>query len=205
METPLPPLEFPPAPPFAPPPLLDQTGKVKTITQTTTPIQPRMETQMQGKSSQPLPPPPPFIFPNGADKFNHLTNLWMATPRDQALKELFAEAAKGGISIESGEEAVRFLDYCAKQQGVPPQNIQAVTIGGAIFVRPEYDKNVQVLREEIIHTYQQAAGIGTNELVQGEIDARLQMIVNRHVWGIENNEVREMIDEVRKMRETGKY
>ncbi len=83
--------------------------------------------------------------------------------------------------------------------------IPPVTLGGAIFVRPEFADNVRVLREEMIHTYQQAAGIATNELVQGEIDARLRMIVNRHVWGIENNEVREMIEEVRKIRETGKY
>ena len=58
VETPLPPFEFPPAPPFAPPPSIDQTGKVKTITQTTSPSAlPQTTTQLQGKSSEALPPP----------------------------------------------------------------------------------------------------------------------------------------------------
>ena len=60
VETPLPPLEFPPAPPFAPPPSIDQTGKVKTTAQTTSPLAPpTTTTQLQGKSSEALRLPAP--------------------------------------------------------------------------------------------------------------------------------------------------
>ena len=52
----MPPLEFPPAPPFVPPPMLDQTGKVKTITQATTLAEPRTVTNLNGKSTEALPP-----------------------------------------------------------------------------------------------------------------------------------------------------
>jgi len=132
-------------------------------------------------------------------------NRLIHTPRKQALEELLTEAKKGNISINSDSEAQALLNWAAKNQGVPPENIHAVTIGSEIFVRPQYAENVRVLREELIHVSQQRAGISTDKLVQGEIEARLMMIKNRHKWGMTNEEIREMIKEVRQISRTGRY
>lgn len=78
-------------------------------------------------------------------------------------------------------------------------------LGGIIFVRPEHADNVRVLREEMIHVYQQANGIAHDERLQAEVDARMQMIFSRHNFGITNEEVREMINEVRHIVEKGIY
>jgi hypothetical protein len=152
-----------------------------------------------------LPPPPPLITPRQDERFAALTNILMSTTREQALQDLLKEAQAGGIVIHADAEAERLLDYAAAVRGIPPENFQAVTLGGDIFVRPEYAESVRVLREELIHVMQQAAEIGTDELVRGEIEARLLMIMNRHKWAITNEEVRETIDEVRQMRRTGRY
>jgi hypothetical protein len=129
----------------------------------------------------------------------------MGVSREQALKDLLAEAADSGASIHSDEEAVRLLDWCAAQKGLPPEKIRAVTFGSDIFVRPEFAGSVRVLREELIHVYQQRGGISSDQITQAELEARLRMIINRRVWGITNDEVREMIREVRQMRKTGRY
>ena len=65
--------------------------------------------------------------------------------------------------------------------------------------------NVRTLREEMIHVYQQRAGQSTNDIVVSEINARLEIIRNRYRWGITNNEIREIIAEIRQMRKTGRY
>ena len=140
---------------------------------------------------------PPLL----ANKGRHLIH----TPREQALRELLEEARRENIIIQSDEEAQALLNWAARQEGVPPENYHAVTIGDNIFVRPEYVNNVRVLREEIIHVFQQRAGQATDDVVQAEIEARLQIIRYRHRWGITNDEVREMIREIRKIRETGRY
>ena len=62
-----------------------------------------------------------------------------------------------------------------------------------------------MLREELIHVFQQRAGISTAEIVDGEIVARLEMIRYRHRRGLTADEVREMIREVRIMRRTRRY
>lgn len=129
----------------------------------------------------------------------------MATSREQALQELLIEARNGGVVIHSDAEASRLLDWFAAQKGIAPEKVQALTLGKDIFIRSEVADNVRILREELIHVAQQAASTATDELVQSEIDARLQMIARRHVWGITNNEVREMIADVRHMRRTGRY
>jgi hypothetical protein len=41
--------------------------------------------------------------------------------REQALKDLLHEAEKGGISIDSGEDAVSYLDYRARQMEMAPR------------------------------------------------------------------------------------
>lgn len=48
-------------------------------------------------------------------------------------------------------------------------------------------------------------GASSAEIVEKEIEARLMMIRYRHKWGITADEIREMIQEVRMMRKTGRY
>lgn len=84
------------------------------------------------------------------------------------------------MTIEADEQAQRLLDWAANVEGADPASFHAVTIGDSIFVRPEYLNNVRVLREELIHVFQQRGGIGSDQLVKGEMEARLQMIRFRH-------------------------
>jgi hypothetical protein len=109
------------------------------------------------------------------------------------------------VPLYSDEEAQRLLDWAARTAGAEPHTFHAVTIGDDIFVRPEHLENVRVLREELIHVFQQRAGASSAEIVEKEIEARLVMIRYRHKWGITADEIREMIQEVRTMRKTGRY
>lgn len=136
-----------------------------------------------------------------ANKGSRLVN----TPRAQALHELLEEARRASVIIHSDEEAQRLLDWAARTAGAEPHTFHAVTIGDDIFVRPEHLANVRVLREELIHVFQQRAGASSAEIVEKEIEARLMMIKYRHKWGITADEIREMIQEVRTMRKTGRY
>ena len=63
-------------------------------------------------SEQALAELPPAMFNRGS-KLIH-------TPREQALKELFEEARKADVIIESGAEAERYLDLAAKRYGGNP-------------------------------------------------------------------------------------
>ncbi|HEY0988449.1 MAG TPA: DUF4157 domain-containing protein [Kofleriaceae bacterium] len=140
---------------------------------------------------------PPAMFNRGS-KLIH-------TPREQALKELLEEARKADVIIQSDAEAERYLDLAAKRYGGNPSDYHAVTIGDVIFVRPQYAENVRVLREELIHVFQQRGGMAVTDIVAQEIEARLMMIARRHQWSMTVDEVKEMIAEVRQMRKTGKY
>lgn len=140
---------------------------------------------------------PPAMFNRGS-KLIH-------TPREQALKELLDEARRADVVIQSDAEAERYLDLAAKRYGGKPSDYHAVTIGDVIFVRPEYAANVRVLREELIHVFQQRGGMAVTDIVAQEIEARLMMIARRHQWSLTVDEVKEMIAEVRQMRKTGKY
>lgn len=78
-----------------------------------------------------------------------------------------------------------------------------------IFVREEFINNPRVLREELVHTQQQhriqvGAGNSGNRPAL-EIEAREELIKNRNQWSITNDEVREVIQEIRTIRETGRY
>jgi hypothetical protein len=143
------------------------------------------------------------------DEFSGLANKGkphVHVPRGKALKRLLKEAKENGVVIHSDEDASRYLDYCARMSGSRPENYHAVTLGDDIFVCPQYAKNVRVLREELIHTQQQRSGVANSgNVVEMEIDARLQMLRNRHKWSITNDEVREMIQDIRTMRRTGEY
>ena len=136
--------------------------------------------------------------------FNRGSKL-IHTPREQALKELLDEARKADVIIQSDAEAERYLDLAATRYGGNPSDYHAVTIGDVIFVRPQYADNVRVLREELIHVFQQRGGMAVNDVVAEEIEARLMMIARRHQWSMTVDEVKEMIAEVRQMRKTGRY
>lgn len=129
----------------------------------------------------------------------------MKPSRHQALENLLAEAAASDVTIHLDAEAEALLDWLAVQKNIAPEKVQAVTFGSDIFVRQALSENVRVLREELIHVAQQRAGIAVNEITEAEIDARLQMIRDRRGWSITNDETRELIDEVRKIKRKGEY
>ncbi len=84
--------------------------------------------------------------------------------------------------------------------------MQAASIGDVIMVRQAHVANVRILREELIHV-QQRAGIEVSRaaLFTGELTARYELIRHRHVWGLTNDEIREVIDELRQLRRSGRY
>ena len=121
----------------------------------------------------------------------------MNVSREQALFELLTEASERGITIRSDAEAEELLDWAAMRVGQPPERYHAVTLGQDIFVRAAYAGDIRVLREEMIHVEQQRAGIGTDEILEAEIEARQLMIRNRHRWSFTNHEIRAIIEELR--------
>jgi hypothetical protein len=125
--------------------------------------------------------------------------------REKALRELLEEMRKGDVEIHSDKEAQAYLDFAAKQRGLSVKSVHAVAIGDDILARKEYAENVRILREEWIHIQQQRRGLASNRIVEAEIEAREMMIRNRRKWAITNEEVREMIREIRLMRERGRY
>lgn len=127
------------------------------------------------------------------------------TSREKALHELLAEVRRENVAIISDDEAVGFLSWAERRDGAPPGSYHAVTLGDTILVRPEHAANVRVLREELIHVFQQRRGASSADVVLHEIEARLMMIKYRHRWGLTAEEVLEMITEVRHMRKTGIY
>ncbi len=130
------------------------------------------------------------------------------TPREQALRELLEEVKNRGVTIQSDSEAEQYLDWRARQFGISPEKYYAATISeDLIFVRGEYADNVRILREELLHTFQQKMVElgGTYNAVQAEIEVRQLMIRYRHLWSITNDEVREMIRDIRRMLDTGRY
>lgn len=129
----------------------------------------------------------------------------MSISRGQALRELLAEAKRSGITIHADDEAEALLDWAAMREGAPLENYQAVTFGDDIFVRRQYARNVRVLREEMIHVAQQRAGISADEIIRAEAEARFEMIRNRHRWALTNEEIREMVEEIRRVRRSGRY
>lgn len=125
--------------------------------------------------------------------------------REQSLRELLDEARAKGISIHADAEAGELLDWRESLDGAARGSYYACSLGDDIFVRPQYADDLRILREELIHVGQQRAGIGTDELFRGEVEARRLMIRNRHRWGFTRDEVREIIAEMRVMREKERY
>ena len=80
--------------------------------------------------------------------------------RSQALDDVLAEALALGVEIRSGQEADDYLNFAARMTGMPPDAMQAATLGAdLVFVRDVVKDDPRVLREELIHTQQQAAGV----------------------------------------------
>jgi hypothetical protein len=129
----------------------------------------------------------------------------VSVPREEALRELLEEARRAGVAIHSDEEAQEYLDWTAHRRNVPPESIQAVTLGDVIYIRPELADNVRVLREELIHAAQQRAGITSDKILEAEVEARRAMIQNRDRWGITDAEVAEIEAEIRRIEESGRY
>ncbi len=123
----------------------------------------------------------------------------------QALENLLAEAVADDVTIHADAETEALLDWLAAQKGIAPEKVQAVTFGSDIFVRQQSAENLRVLREELIHVAQQRSGIAVDELTQAEIEARFLMIKNRRVWGITNDGAREIIAEIRRIKQKGEY
>jgi hypothetical protein len=117
------------------------------------------------------------------------------------------EARARGVEIRSDAEAVAYLDWAARAQGIEPSQMHAVTLGDdLIMVRPEHVDNPRILREEMIHVEQSRAGqIASDTVVANEIAAREAMINNADEWGITADEVSEMQREIDHMRQTGRY
>lgn len=129
----------------------------------------------------------------------------MSVPREQALRELLEEARRDGVAIVSDQEAQEYLDWTAHRRKVPPESIQAVTLGDVIYIRPELADNVRVLREELIHAAQQRSGITSDQILEAELEARREMIRNRDRWSITDDEVSEIEAEIRRIEESGRY
>ncbi len=123
--------------------------------------------------------------------------------RAQKLRELLEDARNLDITIHSDDEAQEYLDWCAQRYGAPSENYHAVTLGNDIYVRPQYADNLRILREELIHVQQQREGIGS--VVDAEIQARELIIQFRDRWGITDSDVRDMMREIERMRQTGRY
>ncbi|NKX90013.1 hypothetical protein HGA10_22230 [Nocardia coubleae] len=135
----------------------------------------------------------------------------VAADRQQALQDVLADIARDGIEVRSDQEADEYLNFCARMQGIAPEDMHAVTLGDLIMIRPEHATDVRILREEWIHTRQNAAGEvsagadGGGSIVDNEIEAREMIIANRDKWAITDEEVEEMKREIAQMRETGRY
>ncbi len=91
------------------------------------------------------------------------------------MRELLDEARTTGISIHTDAEADELLDWRENLDGAPRGSYYACSLGDDIFVRQQYAGDLRTLREELIHVEQQRAGIGTDELLGGELEARRLM------------------------------
>lgn len=130
-----------------------------------------------------------------------------STPREQALQDVYDEARRLSVDIRTGAEAEAFLDWAAQAQGLPSEQVHAAAIGDVIMVRHAHAANVRLLREELIHVHQQRAGmeVSRTAITAGELAARSALIRHRHQWGLTHEEIREVIQEIRHIRRTGRY
>ncbi len=119
---------------------------------------------------------------------------------------MYNEARRLRVDIRTGAEAESFLDWAAQAQGIPLERMHAATIGDVIMVRLTHASNVRILREELIHVHQQRAGMEASRsaITDSELAARYALIRNRHPWGLTHAEMREVMQEIRLIRRTGR-
>ena len=129
--------------------------------------------------------------------------------REQALKDVYAEADKKGVKIltDADPEIKAYMDNAAARQGT---EVHAITLGDdTIVVREEYANNIRVLREELIHTQQQTSGFPIDSsgdlTTQMELDARRQLLDNKDSWALTDDEVKEVQSEISTILQRGRY
>ena len=129
--------------------------------------------------------------------------------REQALKDVYAEADKKGVKIltDADPEIKAYMDNAGARQGT---EVHAITLGDdTIVVREEYANNVRVLREELIHTQQQTSGFPIDSsgdlTTQMELDARRQLLDNKDSWALTDDEVKEVQSEISTILQRGRY
>lgn len=128
--------------------------------------------------------------------------------REQALADVLNEAKKLEVEIRSNQEAEEYLNYAARMSGIEAPQMHAATLGpDLIMIRKAHAKNPRVLREELLHTQQQKAGIAISDasVTNAEIEVRIVMLQNRYKWGITEEEAQEMIEDVRLIEKRGGY
>jgi len=120
-----------------------------------------------------------------------------------AIQQALNEAAELGIKMYSDDETIAYLNWRSRQQGT---RVNAATFGNTILIRPEYARNVAVLRQEMIHSGQQMTGQATTgNIAEMEIQARMIILQNRHTWGITREEALMIIQQIRQIIELGGY
>jgi hypothetical protein len=131
--------------------------------------------------------------------------------RAQALQDVHNEAERLGVKIitDADSEIKAYMDNAAKREGIAPEDMHAITLGDTIVIRQQYADNVRVLREELIHTQQQAEGFalvpGRDIITALELDARYQLLANKEKWALTGEEVSEIEWEIAKINERGRY
>ena len=138
-------------------------------------------------------------------------NQWLQqASRGRALQSALREANRLGIEIDSGEDAVAYLNWYERTAGATPGSHHAVAVGtDLIYVRPEYAANVRVLREEILHVLQQWGGLeigaGGHGIAEAEVAVRQTLMQNARRWGLTPTEVRELQREIELILQRGGY
>lgn len=128
--------------------------------------------------------------------------------REQALADVLREAKELDVEIRSNQEAEEYLDYAARMSGVEAHQMHAATLGpDLIMIRGVHKHNPRILREELLHTQQQKAGVPISQdgVTNAEIEVRQVMIKNRYRWGITEEEVQEMRNDIELIERRGGY
>jgi hypothetical protein len=117
------------------------------------------------------------------------------------------EIESQGIEIQVDEEAVRHLDYFGHRSSIVVEWDGDEVVGATIILRPEDMDNALILREELIHYYQQAylKLDPSEQLFFMEVQAREAIIHNRHSWILTNDQIRRTINDLREIIRRGSY
>ena len=131
--------------------------------------------------------------------------------RARALDDVYREAKERGVVIltDADPDIRLYMDDAARREGVAPDELYAVTLGDTILVRQSHATDVRTLREELIHTIQQADGLeigsGMDHRTAMELDARRQLLENREAWALTNDEVAAIEREISIIEDRGRY